>query len=104
MDSIWTVAIGFIGAIIGALIGGYMTMFASSKATKEAFEYNRIFQEQIRLQRIKSFLLGVRTEINAVIGMYESEYLEVISAHKDGTPLDWIYPLDQNYFNFYENN
>ncbi len=81
-----------------------MTMFASSKATKEAFEYNRIFQEQIRLQRIKSFLLGVRTEINAVIEMYESEYLEVSSIHKDGTPLDWIYPLDQNYFNFYENN
>lgn len=101
--------IGLVGSIvasiIGGVIGGWLAIKASRIATAEAFNYSLKLQKQTQNQAIRGVLLGLRTEIDVLRFIYESEYsADEITSLKEGQAFEYHYPIHQNYFTVYEGN
>ncbi len=86
--------------LIGALIGGAFTLYATVKTLREE-ERKEDRQEQKEVQNLL-YALGV--ELNALWGFHMQRVGHLVESLTDGQALEFYYPLTQNYFTVYDAN
>ena len=102
---VWSIIIGTVSSLIATFIGAGAGYYASSKATQTAFENSLKLQEQNQKDLIRGFLLGIQTEIQALLFMYQLEFgTSELETLEEGMPFLYYYPTSQNYFTVFENN
>jgi len=96
--------VSFVSAIIGALVGGYMSRKASLEATEQAHKNTIELQEKERKQTIKSLLRAIFDEITTLWERYMWSIGEELEKLPKGKPLLLYYPITQEYFTIYNSN
>lgn len=92
--------IGFIGALIGAGIGGYFTL----KATKDSFAHQKQEAEENEKILIQSLLQAIHDEAETVFDRYQETMGINLENLSEGQGLTLFYPLESDYFPIYNGN
>lgn len=86
-------------AILAAFIGGFMALLTAYVTLQNTFAHNKKQQDQVRNELIRGFLLGVKTEIQGLLHIYQEEIgAEKLKILERGKPFLFYYPIGQNYF------
>lgn len=93
-----------LSGLIGAVVGGLMTMRAGSKSAKQQFDYSRALQNEAEREATRRFLLAIKAEVETVWTGYEHEVGHRVHALEAGFGLDVTYRLRQQYFTVYDSN
>ena len=99
-DSVINLVIGMVGGVAGGVVAGVFTLKATDKAIKDENE-----KEQRREEKEVQHMLGaLGTEINALWSFHMRRIGNLIEQLPDGQPLEFYYPLTQDYFTIYHSN
>lgn len=94
--------ISLAAGLLGALIGGYATKWA----TEAAYQNNLKLQEEARSAALNRVLQGIRAEVETLWKIYNDKFGKAITSLEDGGIVKDEYPLHlyQGYFVVYDNN
>ena len=96
VEAVW----GFIGAIIGSIIGGTFTLKGVSISHKNDLKKQKTEESTL----LKGFLLSIRGEIKTLWDRYMWGVGKDLEKLLVGKPFLVTYPLTQNYFIVYDSN
>ena len=92
---------GFIGAIVGAVVGGSMTIFAAVRTQKQAAKDQRQRDQEAEHRAVKHTLRAIKTELEgfqkAFINGTDERLKNWEEQYKKQVPLN-LPPITQNYF------
>jgi len=100
LQNLFGLAAGLIGGITGGIITGIYTLKATDKALREEND-KEIRREEKEVQNLLD-ALGV--EIKTLWNFHMKRVGGRIEAMPDGQPLEFYYPLTQDYFTIYNSN
>lgn len=100
MDAIVQNLFGFAAALIGAIVGGLFTLKATDKAIRVENEKENRQDEK----EIQNLLDALGVEIKTLWDFHMKRIGVMIEELPDGKPLDFYYPLTQDYFTIYNSN
>jgi len=92
--------VAFFGAVVGGGITGYYTLKATDKAIRDQNEKELKREEK----EVQNLLDALGVELNALWGFHMRRVGEKIEQLPDGQPLEFYYPLTQDYFTIYNAN
>lgn len=96
--------ISFLSALLGAIVGGLMTAWASDRATKITYNNtNKIAQKQ-QLGKIVCLLEAISTEMASLWELHQESVGHVIESTNDDTPIEIWSSSTQDYFAVYHGN
>lgn len=97
--------VGFIGSIIGALIGGKMSAIASYDATQQAHKNSLKLQQDAKNEAVKNLIQALYDEINTLWERYMWGVGDALEKLKDNEPITWIVPIaTQDNYTIYNGN
>ncbi|MDE3060282.1 MAG: hypothetical protein KGJ06_04665 [Pseudomonadota bacterium] len=88
------------GAVIGGGITGYYTLKATDKALREQDARERLREEK----EIENLLDALGVEMKTLWEFHMRRIGNLIEELPDGKPLEFYYPLTQDYFTIYNSN
>ncbi len=91
-------------ALIGAVIGGGITGYYTLKATDKAIRDQNAKELRRDEKEIDNLLDALGVELHALWGFHMRRIGERIEHLPDGQPLEFYYPLTQDYFTIYNSN
>lgn len=89
-----------LSAIIVPSFVCYVSIRNSNKITNQQ-EVNRLRELE---ETKKSLLFGFKTEIESIYSQYMVQCGNNLNNHQKGQVFQYIFPVNQNYFSFYESN
>jgi hypothetical protein len=93
-----------IASLLSAFLGGYIAARATKKSTERALASSLAVQEDNRRAVLRGVILGIRTELEAILELYRSEMETELSELKSGEGVWITLPIYQSYFTVYESN
>ncbi|MFJ3371003.1 hypothetical protein [Pseudomonas sp. NPDC086251] len=87
-------------AFLGAIIGGYFT----SRATTKAHELNNDRQTEQEKTITNNTLRLIQVELNTAWELYNEEYVDTLLALPPGTPHLYTFPIGDNPFPIYDSS
>ncbi|MGD8163411.1 hypothetical protein [Pantoea sp. FN0307] len=100
LDSIPEWVSSFITALMGAFVGGVFTL----KGVDREAKITRAGAERESLELQLSVLKGVKGEVSTLINLYNKRMQHHIDNIGPGKMLDFIFPIGDDNFTFYEKN
>jgi len=94
----------FITTLIGAIAGGVITGYFSSKATKVAHANQKEIALENENQIIRSLMQALHDELETIFDNYQENMGNRLESLDDGKPLFFYYPLVSDFFNVYNGN
>lgn len=92
--------LGFASGLIGALIGGLFTLYATNKAIHEGTAKDERQEEK----EVQNLLDALGVELAALWSFHMRRVGGMIERLQDGQALEFYYPLTQDYFTLYNSN
>ena len=92
--------IGFGSGLIGAVVGGLFTLYATNKTIRE----ENAKEDRQEEKEVQNLLDALGVELNALWSFHMRRIGEKVEALTQGQSLDIYYPLTQNYFIIYDSN
>jgi hypothetical protein len=99
-DTVTQNVFGFVSALIGAVVGGYFTLYATNKAMREQYHHEEMVEEK----EIQNLLDALYVEIDTLWSFHLQRVGGLIERLKEGDALEFYYPLTQDYFTIYHTN
>jgi hypothetical protein len=90
----------FVAAVIGGIIAGFFSIFA----TKMAFNHQRSQSEENEKVIINSFLQATHDELETVYERYQETMGAKLESLRANEPLNFYYPLVSDFFSVYNGN
>lgn len=94
----------FLSAMVGALVGGGFTAWASFSATKTAYRFAERKHEHDEKMRLKRILQALHDEAETVWGMYNQQMGPYLDGLEDGKPVIILWRIEQDYFTVFHTN
>jgi hypothetical protein len=94
-------ALGFIGAILGAVVGGFLAGHYSRQATKDLLDEERRNREVEKAENVKALLCALKDEMRSVWNHYMGDMGKQIEALPEGQGCKYYFPIIEEYFPIY---
>ncbi len=99
-DAVFQNLFGFLSGLIGAVVGGLFTLYATNKALRaDAVKEDR--QEE---KEIQNLLDSLAVELGTLWEFHMRRIGAMIENLKPGDAVEFFYPLTQDYFTLYDSN
>lgn len=89
-----------ISSILGALVGGLITYYVANKSFKRHEEHASYLEQQ----KVTGLKEALRDEISAIWNRYMITMGKVVEESKNNTSLPYTYPIESDYFTFYNSS
>jgi hypothetical protein len=93
--------IGFIGAILGAIVGGTIAGVFSILATRQLLNEERQKSQDERQEGVKALLCALKSEVRSVWSHYMGDMGQHIEALPQGQGCNYYFPIIGEYFPIY---
>lgn len=94
----------FVTTVIGAIVGGLIAGYFSSKATKDAHANQKSISQENEAQIIRSLMQALHDELETIFDNYQENMGNRLESLNDGQPLNFYYPLVSDFFAVYNGN
>ncbi|BEN51567.1 MULTISPECIES: hypothetical protein [Serratia] len=96
--------ITFLTTLLGAVVGGGIAGYFSSKATKESHQHQKKISEDNEKLIISSLLQAIHDELETIFDRYHETIGNRIESLPEGGALIFYYPVVNDYFTVYNGN
>lgn len=92
--------VGFAAGLIGAVVGGVFTLYATNKTIRE----QNLKDDREEQKEVQNLLEALAVEIGALWGFHMKRVGAAVESLKPGDAIEFYYPLTQDYFTVYNEN
>lgn len=92
--------VGFASGLIGAVVGGFFTLYATNKTIRA----QNLKDEHDEEKEVQNLLEALAVEIGALWGFHMQRVGALVENLKPGEAIEFYYPLTQDYFTVYNKN
>lgn len=100
-DTILQNLVGFLSGLIGAVVGGLFTLYATNKTIRQENEKENRQEEK----EVQNLLQALSVEVGALWGFHMGRVGAMVENLEEGKDaIEFYYPLTQDYFTVYNEN
>ncbi|MCH7926933.1 MAG: hypothetical protein IID03_02965 [Candidatus Dadabacteria bacterium] len=93
-----------IASLVGAIVGGSITGYFTHRAVNKSHENDLLKQEKVMQESLKGLYQSIHDEIDTLWNIYLNGIGNQLEQLGENLPLEFLYPITQEYFTVYTSN